>query len=295
MKREKFLGTVTAGAALALVFVAGMLLTSMGGRAQGLAGGPPTPPGTSDDTQRSQQGFAIAPVFLNLKGKTPAQITQVGLGSYFVNAIGDCNGCHTSGNPPNFNYAAGHNPYFLLQGPTMVDPTTYLGGGSNFGNALPFNVGAGSAYGNYLGPFIIARNLTPDKHGLPEGGHTLEQFKQILRTGIDLDHIHPTCTSPTAGPGGTPAPANCIPPPVNGAVLQTMPWPTFHNMTDDDITNVYEYLSTIPCIDNSTSTPPAGAPNELRNDCGPVTPPPPGGISADLVRLENIQASHRAR
>jgi hypothetical protein len=54
----------------------------------------------------------------------------------------------------------------------------------------------------------------------------------------------------------------------NGNLLQIMPWVTFSHMTDNDITAIYEYLSAIPCIDNSTSTPPAGAPNELRNDCG---------------------------
>ena len=43
-----------------------------------------------------------------------------------------------------------------------------------------------------------------------------------------------------------------------------MPWPTFSHMTDHDIEAIYEYLSAIPCIDNSTSTPPAGAPNELQ-------------------------------
>jgi hypothetical protein len=42
----------------------------------------------------------------------------------------------------------------------------------------------------------------------------------------------------------------------------------FSHMTDKDIEAVYEYLSAIPCIDNTTSPPPAGAPNELRNDCG---------------------------
>lgn len=268
----------------------GLLLTSLGGRAQG----PPAFPGPPglDDTERSQQGFAIAPVILNLRGKSPSQVTQVGLGSYFVNAVGDCNGCHTSGGPPNFNYAAGHNPYFLFQGPTVVDPTTYLAGGADFGPGLPFNVPPGLAYGSYVGPDVIARNLTPDKNGLPEGGHTLAQFTLILRTGIDLDHIHPTCTSPTGGPGGTPTPANCMPPPVNGAVLQTMPWPTFHNMTDDDIVDVYEYLSTIPCINNTTSTPPAGAPSELLNNCGGAPPP---AIRPDLVHLENLQASRRAR
>jgi hypothetical protein len=39
-------------------------------------------------------------------------------------------------------------------------------------------------------------------------------------------------------------------------------------MTDHDIEAIYEYLSAIPCIDNTVSTPPEGAPNELRNDCG---------------------------
>jgi hypothetical protein len=47
-----------------------------------------------------------------------------------------------------------------------------------------------------------------------------------------------------------------------------MPWPIFHNMTDHQIEAIYQYLSAIPCIDNTFSTPPAGAPDELRNDCG---------------------------
>ena len=47
-----------------------------------------------------------------------------------------------------------------------------------------------------------------------------------------------------------------------------MPWPVFHNMTDHQIESINEYLSAIPCIDNTFSTPPAGAPDELRNDCG---------------------------
>ena len=216
------------------------------------------------EQQRIQQGFEIAPVILNLKGKSSAQVALVGLGSYLVNALGDCNGCHNSGGPPNFNYLAGHNPYFLSHGPTMVDPNTYLAGGADFGTALPFNVPPGLGYGSYVGPDIITRNLTPDKHGLPEGGKTLAQFKEILRTGVDMDKIHPTCT----GSSPTPHPANCIPPPVDGSRLQIMPWPVFHNLSDHDIQAIYEYLSVIPCIDNKSSTPPAGAPNELRNDCG---------------------------
>jgi hypothetical protein len=53
---------------------------------------------SDDDTDsRVRIGFQIAPVPLNLDGKDSA---LVGLGSYLVNAIGDCNGCHSSGAPP---------------------------------------------------------------------------------------------------------------------------------------------------------------------------------------------------
>jgi|ERR1700752_4044307 hypothetical protein len=74
-----------------------------------------------DDTEsRVKIGFEIAPVPLNLVGKNRA---LVGLGSYLVNAVGDCDGCHTAGGPPNFNYAQGGNPYFNQ--PLVVDPTVY--------------------------------------------------------------------------------------------------------------------------------------------------------------------------
>jgi hypothetical protein len=154
--------------------------------------------------------------------------------------------------------------YTTGQGPKKTDPTTYLAGGNNFFTALPFNVQGGTNYGTYLGPNIISRNLTPDKNGLPEGGHTLTQFMTIMRTGVDLDKIHPTCTqfSPTIEP------ANCIPPPVDGSRLQVMPWPDFQDATDHDLEAIWTYLSVIPRIDNKTSTPPAGAPNELCNNCG---------------------------
>ena len=249
MTSASFTKTAVAGAGLALAVIMGMLLSSPRGRAQ--AGG--------DDNWRIQQGFAIAPVPLNLNGKDPS---LVGLGSYLVNAIGDCNGCHTAGGPPNFNYLANHNPYFLLQGPTKTDPSTYLAGGSDFGPAVPAGVYSGvpyppKGYGSYVGPDIVSRNLTPDKTGLPEGGHTLPQFMQILRTGVDMDHLHPTCT--TSSP--SPSPANCIPPPVDGSRLQVMPWPVLSNLSDYDIQAIWTYLSAIPCIEG----PPA--PSVLHNDC----------------------------
>jgi len=194
-----------------------------------------------EDEARMIKGFEIAPVPLNLAGKN---LKLVGLGSYFVNAQGDCNGCHSAGPPT--QYTANGNPYQLIppfSGTKQINPATYLGGGRNFGPLI-----ANSAS-------IISRNLTPDKTGMPAGGRTWEQFLQIFRTGVDLDNLHPNC------PAGTVA-INCIPAPFNGSLLQVMSWPTFQNMSDQDLRAVYEYLSAIPCIEGPTDPT-----NPLHNDC----------------------------
>src|SRR5215470_15090446 len=116
MKPRRFTHCVGAGAAFAALMIGGMLSSSL-----------PLLAEDNNEEPLIQQGFAIAPVHLNLAGKNR---DLVGLGSYLVNAVGDCNGCHTGGGPPNFNYAAGGNPYFGQR--TVVDPTVYLSGGSDF-------------------------------------------------------------------------------------------------------------------------------------------------------------------
>jgi hypothetical protein len=179
---------------------------------------------------RIERGFKIAPVHLNLEGKDRK---LVGLGSYLVNAVGACDDCHSVS-----EYAQGRNPYFGQR--KKIDPTDYLGGGVDFGPLVPNS------------PDIISRNLTPDKTGLPEGGHTFDQFRQIIRTGVDLDHLHPSC-SPTVT-------TNCLPPPFDGEVLQIMPWPIYQNWTEHDLRAIYEYLSTVPCF---AGPPP---PSPLHND-----------------------------
>jgi hypothetical protein len=263
-----------AGAVVILVAIA---LTAVSIKA------PPAHADDDDTDSRIRIGLKIAPVPLNLLGK---DVAKVGLGSYLVNAVGDCNGCHTAGGPPNFNYAPGGNPYFHQ--PQVVDPTVYLSGGQNFGP-----VGTPTGPNGYSGPNMISRNLTPDKNGRPEGGHTLAEFKKILRRGKDFDHIHPTCTAAQLAEieaGGTPV---CIPTspdnPVDGNLLQVMPWPTFSNMSDRDIEAIYVYLSAIPCIDNTTSPPPDGFPNELRNDCGNT-----GVQPNDAVKDSRIQQAPRS-
>jgi hypothetical protein len=263
MKTQKLLKLASAAVlTLGLIALSGRLSTPASVQAQD----------NHHDTEASRikLGFKIAPVPLNLDGKDP---DLVGLGSYWVNAVSDCNFCHSAGGPPNFNFAGAFNPYFGQAKKT--DPTTYLAGGTDFGPALPPGFYA-AGYGNYLGPDIVSRNLTPDKTGMPEGGHTFEQFKQIFRTGVDLDHLHPSCITPSP----VPTPPNCIPPPVDGNLLQIMPWPNFQDMTDHDIRAIYEYLSAIPCI----AGPPA--PSPLHNDCGDDQ-----AVGADHVS----EAPHRTR
>jgi hypothetical protein len=117
--------------------------------------------------ERSEQskikiGFEIAPVPLNLEGKSRA---LVGLGSYIVNAQADCAGCHS--NP---TYAPGGDPH--LGQPEVISVETYLSGG-----------------GDLFGPFV-PRNLTPNSQGKP-ANLTLEQFLLVINTGVDLKHRPP--------------------------------------------------------------------------------------------------------
>ena len=196
---------------------------------------------SNQDEMRIIKGFEIAPVTLNLAGKNMA---LVGLGSYIVNAQGDCNGCHSAGPPT--QYTANGSPYQLVppfSGTKQVNPATYLGGGRNFGPLIP-----GSAS-------IISRNLTPDKTGRPAGGLTWDQFLQILRTGVDLDNQHPQCAAGTVT-------SSCVPAPFNGSLLQVMSWPTYQNLSDYELRAVYEYLSAIPC-----NAGPADPTNPLHNNC----------------------------
>lgn len=185
-------------------------------------------------------GWRIAPSFINAQGKDPA---LVGLGSFIVNAQAGCNGCHGS-NPAN-QYLPTNNPYFLSPpniGPAKYDQATYLNGGQNFGPVGPgivTDVNSPLYAGPGLGPNIISRNLTPDHTGNPEGGNDLQTFITIMRTGHDFDTLHLNC--------GENVTDNCYLPPVNGAVLQVMPWPLYRDMTDRQLTAIWTYLSTVPC------------------------------------------------
>lgn len=221
---------IVTGTGVGLLVVTGLLFYSSNGRAQ---------QATDPELQaKILKGFQIAPVPLNMGQLDP---NLVGYGSYLVNT-GGCNDCHSPG--PTGQYAANGNPYFGQH--ATQNPATYLGGGDDFG-----------AFPDPAGPFphIISRNLTPGASGFPEGGNTYQQFVQIMRTGADLRHVHPTCAG---APNG-----KCIPAPFNGDLLQIMPWPGYQYLTDKDLLAIYTYLTAIPCVE--------GGPGEPANRCGAGT------------------------
>ncbi len=111
------------------------------------------------DESLVKQGLAIAPVPLDLRGKNRA---LVGLGSYLVNAVSECNDCHTRP-----YYELGGNPF--KGQPEGINTQNYLTGGNQFG------------------PFTSA-NITPNPvTGLP-AGLTLNEFLNLMRTGETDDH-----------------------------------------------------------------------------------------------------------
>jgi hypothetical protein len=189
-------------------------------------------------------GMSIAPSFINTTGKDP---TLVGLGSFLVNGLADCNGCH--GSDPANEYLPTNNPYFLQATKFFVPPAqaqfnqaTYLNGGQNFGPVGPGIVSDPNSplfAAPGLGPNIISRNLTPDKTGLPEGGTDLTTFMTIMQAGHDFDKLHLNC-------GGS-VQDNCYMAPVDGSLLQVMPWTKFRNMTTYQLMAIWTYLSTVPC------------------------------------------------
>jgi hypothetical protein len=196
-KYWRVLGT---GAAIAAVLAVTLARSPQGTAAAG------------DDTEsRIQKGLAAAPVPLNMQGKNRA---LVGLGSYLVNTIGDCNGCHHATLSDSSPFAPGGNPF---EGqPKVVEQAGYLAGGTPL-----------------FGPVLLPRNLTPDHTGRAEGGASFEEFRDIMKTGVDPDHAHPQ----------------------TGPYLQVMPWPAFQDMTDTDLRAIYEYLSAIPCIEGDPGLP----------------------------------------
>jgi len=174
----------------------------------------------SDDISPSQvtEGFRISPVPEASLTFKRGQRAAVGRGSYIVNGIGGCGGCHSY---PEYLAAAPGDPFNGM--PSSQSLKTVI--------VANYNVAHFMAGGQCFGPFM-ARNITPDTDGLP-ADLTQANFIAMMRTGEDFE-----CENDPSDP------ICAIEPPT--PVLQVMPWPAFHNMTDQDLKAVYAYLSALP-------------------------------------------------
>jgi mono/diheme cytochrome c family protein len=110
-----------------------------------------------------QRGFSIAPVPLDLEGKRRG---LVGLGSYYVNGVSDCIGCHTA------------------------EGGEYLGGGAPFGPVLSRNLtpdADGLPAGLTLDQFTDVMREGTDYKALPPdaGGRLIVMPWMAYRHGTD--------------------------------------------------------------------------------------------------------------
>jgi hypothetical protein len=218
----------------------------------------PSCPLSSEDA-RIAEGFKINPVPLNLKGLDPR---MVGIGSYWVNSAGNCDGCHGGAftavkgqftpaqNPANLPVSLGgtytgnavYNGAIPYNPPATENPVAFLAGGNNFNRTGACDASGMGACGSTE---LLARNLTPDfstGRPLPEA-NTLEHFKTTLRTGHDFQKVGLNCPGP-----------DCVVAPSDPSKLQIMPWPALGSGTDYDLESIYAYLSAIPCISDASSS-----------------------------------------
>lgn len=102
----------------------------------------------------------------------------------------------------------------------------YADGGDPFmGEPKQINAEHYLAGGNVFGPFV-SRNITPIGPERLPAGFTYDVFSDVMRNGTDV----------RCAPGD--------PPPC--PLLQVMPWPVLHHMSERDLAAIYEFLRAIP-------------------------------------------------
>jgi hypothetical protein len=203
-----------------------------------------------------RQGFAASPIPQDQLNFTARDYEMVGFGSYLVNGAADCNGCHTfprflrpGGTQPGTNGNStgnvtnqGSNPKYGNPYLDLIDQS--LNGQLKANTNVKHFLAGGRCFG-----FFMSRNITPDDSGKPRGLSEAE-FIQVMRQGKDIScdpnrrkpptyggGVDPVCSTPEgAGAGHS----------FNAGVLQTMPWPTYHSMTDTHLKAIYAYLSALP-------------------------------------------------
>jgi hypothetical protein len=109
-----------------------------------------------------------------------------------------------------------------------TNPSYAEGGDPFLGQPKVLNADGYLAGGTPFGPFT-SRNLTPNASGNP-AGLTLEQFLEAMHKGTDFKNRHPEISP----------------------LLQVMPWPVYGEMSDRELSAIYEFLKAIPCIGSVT-------------------------------------------
>jgi hypothetical protein len=148
---------------------------------------------------------------------------RVARGEYLV-TIGGCNDCHTpwklgpKGPEPDMTRMLSGHPAALQMPPAPALPPG------------PWVASVGATMTAWSGPWgtSFTANLTPDKEtGL--GDWTFEQFVQTLRTGRHQGKGRP--------------------------ILPPMPYFNYAKETDDDLAAIFEYLRSIPAVQNRVPQP----------------------------------------
>jgi len=163
----------------------------------------------------------------------PAAASGVERGKYLVSILA-CNDCHTpwvmgpEGPMPDMTRMLSGHPHDVVmpEPPALPEgPWVWLGAGTNTAFAGPWGIS-------------YAPNLTPsESSGI--GIWTKDIFIKALRTGKHWGESRP--------------------------ILPPMPWPAYSHMSDEDLGAIYDYLRTIPPVENRVP------------DARPAPPPHPAG------------------
>jgi mono/diheme cytochrome c family protein len=178
----------------------------------------PTGPDASSpvpDPGNVLRGLALDPLSqVTTSGMDAATLALFGRGSYLVNAISDCSGCHT--NIDNAQTGA-------------VDTAAYLTGGQVFDyNVLGLPAPAQKAIGYVR---AASANLEGATHGFFQKPNVdFRVFLTLITEGIHAE-------DPKPAPLATP-----------------MPWPFFRNMTIDDLEAIYTYMNRVATQYGTTLT-----------------------------------------
>ena len=151
------------------------------------------------------RGLAINPLSQVVPPVDPAQQVLFGRGSYLVNSMGDCSGCHTNRD----NGTTG-----------KIDVAAYLTGGQVFETPAPLQKALGTVRS-------ATANLVGKTNGFfTKPGVTLATFLTLITQGIHAEDV-----TPDSGP---PMP-----------VAYPMPWQLFRNLSLADLEAIYVYMSEV--------------------------------------------------